>query len=238
MDTTAQNYQYVSARFLARVIGSPGACAGMFTYLANADLQKVQEADIEILTSGPRDLVQYTNQPSNAADGSMIIQAMRNATNPGGMDWTQWIVYRVDWMPGMTSWYVNGESVANNRFQAPKDPAGLIINMWSDGGSWTGNMSVYDQAYLQLQWIELVYNTSGLVDGSQKRDHVGWKGLVRKRKRAGTPGYKVVCSVDEQVNVTGTPALLYASMVGSRWENDGTALVMWLPLAIMWIILH
>ena len=51
MDTTAQNYQYVSARFLARVIGSPGACAGMFTYLANADLQKVQEADIEILTS-------------------------------------------------------------------------------------------------------------------------------------------------------------------------------------------
>ena len=109
-------------------------------------------------------MVQYANQPSNAADGSMIMQATRNATNPG-MDWTQWIVYRVDWMPGMTSWYVNGESVANISFQAPKDPAGLIINMWSDGGSWTGNMSVYEQAYFQLQWIELVYNTSGLVDG-------------------------------------------------------------------------
>jgi hypothetical protein len=33
--------------------------------------------------------------------------------------------------------------------------------MWSDGGPWTRNMSIHDVAYLQIQYIEVVYNTSG-----------------------------------------------------------------------------
>jgi hypothetical protein len=208
----------------------------MFTYLPNADPQKIQEADIEILTSGPRNMVQYTNQPSNAANGDVIPQGTKNATNPGGRDWTQWMVYRVDWAPGMTSWYVNGESVANISFQVPKDPAGLIVNMWGDGGSWTGNMSVYDQAYLQFQWIQVVYNTSGPVGASQKRDQLGSDGILERRK--GTPGCRAVCSVDEQVNVTGTPALLYNSTgtAALGWKGEGMGLMIWIPLAIMWTI--
>ncbi|KAE8446209.1 hypothetical protein EG329_012434 [Mollisiaceae sp. DMI_Dod_QoI] len=162
IDSSEKNYHYLSARFNARIIGSPGACAGLFTYLAspNNDPQTVQEADIEILTSGPRDAVQYTNQPSNDKNGNDIPQATVNGTNPGERDWTFWNVYRIDWMPKMTSWYVNGVSVANISFQTPRDPAGLILNMWSDGGVWTGNMSLYDEAYLQIQWMEFVFNTS------------------------------------------------------------------------------
>jgi hypothetical protein len=206
----------------------------MFTYLPNNDSQKVQEADIEILTSGPRNVAQYTNQPSNAANGDVIPQATRNATNPGKRDWTQWMVYRIDWMPGMTSWYVDGESVANISFQAPKDPAGLIVNMWGDGGSWTKNMSVYDQAFLQIQWIQVVYNTSGPVGGSQKRSQFGTGGLLVKRK--GTPGCQAVCSVDEQVNVTGTPALLYnsTSMAAMGWKGEGVGCMFWISAAIIW----
>ncbi|RDW84514.1 hypothetical protein BP6252_02104 [Coleophoma cylindrospora] len=218
IDSTEQNFLHMSARFMARVIGSPGACAGLFTYLSPTDPKNpmtVQEADIEILTNGPRNMVQYTNQPSNAADGRVLAQASSNVTNPNGIDWTQWLAYRVDWTPSMTQWYVNGENVASIGFQTPRDPAGLIINMWGDGGSWTGNMTTFDEAYLQIQYIEVVYNTSGSYGGAeaanngiQSRDENGALGLLQKRKKH-VAGCKVVCSVDDQVNVTGTPALIY-----------------------------
>jgi hypothetical protein len=78
----------------------------MFTYLPNDNPQLVQESDIEILTAGPRDMVQYTNQPSNDKNGNAQPQATVNGTNPGGRDWTLWNTYRLDWMPKMTSWYV------------------------------------------------------------------------------------------------------------------------------------
>jgi beta-glucanase (GH16 family) len=187
----------------------------MFTYLANDNSQLVQEADIEILTAGPRDMVQYTNQPSQDTNGNAQAAATVNGTNPGLRDWTLWNTYRLDWMPKVTGWYVNAESVANISFQVPRDPSSLILNMWSDGGSWTGNMSLYDEAYLQIQWMEVVYNTSGPYGGASKRDESSAGGVLEKRK--GTPGCKVVCSVDEKVNVTGTPALLY--------NNTGMALI-------------
>jgi beta-glucanase (GH16 family) len=206
----------------------------MFTYLdPDNDPNKVQEADIEILTRDPRNRVQYTNQPSTV-DGNDVPQATVNGTNPT-TEWTQWNVYRMDWMPKMTSWYVNGESVANISFQVPKDPTTLIVNMWSDGGVWTQNMSLYDEAYLQIQWMEFVYNTSGPYSGSKsrKRDGLGVGGVLEKRK--GTPGCKVVCSVDDEVNVTGTPALLYNSTAATvmPWSREGMAALVWIPLVLV-----
>ncbi|THV47653.1 hypothetical protein BGAL_0297g00100 [Botrytis galanthina] len=220
-DSNEKNFQYMSARFLARVVGSKGACAGMFTYL---DSDPIQEADIEILTSGPRNVVQYTNQPSLNKEGDAEPRATSNAsTADGTMDWSVWNIYRMDWMPKQTSWYVNGESVANITYQVPKDPSGLILNMWSDGGEWTGNMSLYDEAYLQVQWIELAFNTSGDFAGS-KRD-------LEKRK---SKGCKVVCGVDEGVNVTGTPTLLInntnAATLG--WK-EGTGYMGWVPVFVV-----
>lgn len=235
IDSTAMNYQHLSARFLARVTGAAGACAGMFTYLPNDNPQNIQEADIEILTSGPRNAVQYTNQPSNK-DGNEVAQATVNSTNPGDIDWTQWMIYRVDWMPGTTTWYVNGESVAKISLQAPRDPASLIINMWGDGGSWTGNMSTYDQAYLQIQWMQVAYNSSGPVTGSgnKKRD-AGPGGMLEKRKGKGTPGCKVVCGIDEQVNITGTPALLYnnTGIAPMGWKGEGMGNMVWLSVVLV-----
>lgn len=228
----------MSARFYARVIGSPGACAGMFTYLApkKNKPETVQEADIEILTSGPRNKVQYTNQPSVDKKGNALEQATVNSTNPDNRDWSQWNVYRLDWIPKLSEWYVNGQSVASIKFQAPKDPAGLLINMWSDGGSWTGNMSLFDQAYLQIQWMELVYNTSGPVEGISKReavDDVNFAGPLVKRK--GKKGCKVVCGIDEKVTNTGTPAILINNTASapSGWKGEGMGSMVWLPLLLV-----
>ncbi len=217
---------------MARVIGSDGACAGMFTYLAS---DPVQEADIEILTGGPRNRVQYTNQPSTDKNGNAVAKATVNGSLPFVRDWTQWNVYRVDWMPKQTSWYVNGESVANISYQVPKSPAGLILNMWSDGGTWTGNMSTFDEAFLQIQYMQVVYNTSGPYAGSdkKKRDEVGVFGLLEKRK--GTPGCKVVCSIDEEVNTTGVPALLYnnTGIAPAGWRGEGMGSMVWIPLVLV-----
>jgi beta-glucanase (GH16 family) len=230
-DSTEQNFHYLSARFLARVIGSPGSCAGMFTYLASSP---VQEADIEILTSGPREVVQYTNQPSNSPSGEILTEATSNASIPGGLGWSSWNTYRVDWMPTQSSWYVNGQSVANISFQVPRDPAGLIVNMWGDGGPWTGNMSIHDAAYLQIQYIEIVYNTSGPYSGSpsttnvrprqaestfvndldrveMRLEHALTGETVGPRRESyaamgrrdmSPGGCKVICSVDEGVNAS------------------------------------
>jgi beta-glucanase (GH16 family) len=127
----------------------------------------VEEADIEILTKGPRNKIQLTNQPSESASGDTLPQATLNATLPGGVEWSAWNEYRYDWLPDLSSWYVNGVSVGNISFQAPKNPAGLILNMWSNGGSWTGNMSIGAASYLQIQWIEIAYNTSDPTIGSK-----------------------------------------------------------------------
>jgi hypothetical protein len=234
-DSMEQNFQYLSARFMARVIGSPGACAGMFTYLSNDDPQKVQEADIEILTSGPRNMVQYTNQPSVDGDGNELPDATVNATQ--SRDWSEWNVYRLDWMPKKSSWYVNGASAAEIEFQVPRDPAGLMINMWSNGGSWTGNMSIYDEAFLQIQWIELVYNTSGPFSGSGAKRNLEGNGFsvpLEKRKEK-KEGCKVVCGIDEKVTALGTPAVL-SNNTGAApmgWKGEGVGFMVWIPLFLI-----
>ncbi|TVY36039.1 hypothetical protein LSUB1_G005494 [Lachnellula subtilissima] len=222
-----KNYQYLSARFRARVIGSPGACAGIFTYRhTTPSPSSVQEADIEILTRGARNAVQYTNQPSqDAQTGDDVPEATRNVSIPQGRDWTAWNTYRVDWMPGTTSWYVNGASVADIGFQTPRDPAGLCVNIWSDGGVWTGNMSTYDEAFLQIQWVEVVFNTSGPYAGPTDK-----RGMV-KRKGEKEKGCEVVCGIDEKVNITGTPAVL-SSRAGAARNGQGSLVLVPLLLVI------
>jgi beta-glucanase (GH16 family) len=137
------------------------------TVSCSTSSSNVEEADIEILTSGPRNKIQLTNQPSESASGDTLPQATLNATLPGGVEWSAWNEYRYDWLPDLSSWYVNGASVGNISFQAPKNPAGLILNMWSNGGSWTGNMSIGAASYLQILWIEIAYNSSGPTTGSK-----------------------------------------------------------------------
>ncbi|ESZ90415.1 glycoside hydrolase family 16 protein [Sclerotinia borealis F-4128] len=224
-DSNERNFKYLSARFLARVIGSEGACAGIFTYLNS---NPIQEADIEILTSGPRNVVQYTNQPSLNKAGDADPRATSNAsTADGGMNWSVWNTYRMDWMPKQTSWYINGESVANITYQVPKSPSGLILNMWSDGGEWTGNMSLFDEAFLQFQWIEIVYNTSGEYAGSKRELE------TRKDK-----GCQVVCGVDEGVNVTGTPVMLINNTnLGTLGWKEGSGSMGWIPVVVVGLVL-
>ncbi|CAK7230995.1 hypothetical protein SCUCBS95973_007762 [Sporothrix curviconia] len=202
IDSTSEGFQYLSLRMYARTIGPPGAITAMFTYKAptsdNAP-QTVQESDLEIRTCDPASRIQFTNQPSFDANGE-IPQATRNATMPTNGKWSNWAVYRMDWTPGATTWYVNGVLMSTINFQAPRDPSAVMFNSWSDGGSWSGVMANGRSAELQIQWIEMVFNNT---DTAYKPPNGGCLNM---------------CSIDE-TPVTGTPVLIVS---GGRAINGGT----------------
>ncbi|KAI1082306.1 glycoside hydrolase family 16 protein [Whalleya microplaca] len=225
-ESISQAYHFVSARMYARTIGEPGAVTAMFTYLNTGDsseLTTVQESDLEIRTIDPPDSVQYTNQPSYSSKGFDIPEATRNVTIPSGRNWSDWAVYRMDWSPTNTTWFIDGENVASIAFQTPRDPSMLIFNTWSDGGTWSGNMSVGGEAYLHVQWIELVYNMTGNAKTTDKRD-----GQTCNN----------VCSIDDTAKI-GTAVLLQggASRLISQFGSFG-AVYSWIPILSMAFMLR
>lgn len=36
----------------------------------------------------------------------------------------------------------------------------FVINLWSDGGFWSGDLPLGQEVYLGVEWIELAYNVS------------------------------------------------------------------------------
>ena len=192
IESKLTSYQFLSIRMRARTRGSAGAVTAMFTYRPPPQPQQqalVQEADLEIRTLDPPTYVQYTNQPSWNAT-SDINEATRNVTLPSGKKWSDWATYRMDWTPGQSTWFVNGVQAAKINFQAPRDPSQVMFNVWSDGGSWSGVMGQGGKAEMQIQWIDMVYNTTegaGPVPGINKCVNI--------------------CSIDETTKL-GTPVLI------------------------------
>ena len=213
-ESTTSDYEFLSIRILARTIGSPGACTAMFTYRDSGTLADVQEADIEILTSGPRNKIQYTNQPSYSIDGDTFPEATSNGTMPEDLRWTDWVVHRLDWTPGHSTWYVNDEETASISFQAPRDPAHIHFNAWSNGGGWTGTMPMYDEAFFQIQWIQMVFNrTSAGGDSSEKKRSLDTSRPVGERlnrREDSESSCQVVCSIDD-VSDPGDISVLWES---------------------------
>ncbi|KAK0710290.1 glycoside hydrolase family 16 protein [Lasiosphaeria miniovina] len=223
IESHSTGYQFVSIRMYARTKGAKGAVTAMFTYRpppTPTNISLVQEADLEIRTQDPPVYVQYTNQPSWNST-SDIPDATRNVSLPGGRRWSDWAYYRMDWTPGSSTWYVNGQLASTISFQAPRDPAQVMFNSWSDGGSWSGHMPLNSEAYLQMQWIEMVYNNTD-------------PGAVKTGKCIN------VCSIDETtkigqpVLITGVPpppapaqpgacaAARYAQCAGKNWNGCST----------------
>ncbi|KAK4146948.1 glycoside hydrolase [Dichotomopilus funicola] len=244
IESASSHFKYLSLRMLARTIGSPGAITAMFTYRGATSLAQVQESDLEIRTSDPRNLLHYTNQPAYTDAGAVIPDATRNATMPDGRDWSSWAVHRLDWTPGLTTWYVDDEEVASIAFQAPRDESTVILNAWSDGGGWTGNMTVFDAAFLQVQWLEVVFNNSETVASSQynKRNFLHRRYPATNDTGPGgngtangtVAGCVAVCSVDRSPEL-GKPVMLWNNAgvpVRMRATTNGGKLLGWVPVGL------
>ncbi|KAI0169256.1 glycoside hydrolase family 16 protein [Hypoxylon sp. FL1284] len=156
VQTVSGSYQHVSLRMYARTRGSAGAVTAMFTYRGGATEADVQEADLEVLTTDADTLAHYTNQPSQVS-GEPRPGAAHEVTIPA---WSEWREHRLDWTPGSVTWYVDGAQVEQNSFQAPVDPATLLLNVWSDGGSWSGVMPQGQEAAMDVRWLEVLFNNT------------------------------------------------------------------------------
>ncbi|KAK8049602.1 glycoside hydrolase family 16 protein [Apiospora phragmitis] len=176
------------------------------------DMSKVQEADLEVRTTDPQYSIQYTNQPSWNDDGD-VPGATQNISDPRHVDWGSWQVHRMDWTPKASNWFVNGKLLSTISFQVPRDGSQVIFNSWSNGGSWSGNMSLFTEAYLQVQWIEIVYNNTIQLPPGQP--YPGWP-------FPGQPSTscKSVCSIDH-TSVVGTPVLITNPGIPGNPGNPG-----------------
>ncbi|KAK5664040.1 hypothetical protein OQA88_254 [Cercophora sp. LCS_1] len=246
IESFSPGFRFVSVRMLARTIGAKGAVTALFTYKDSNKRAEVQESDMEVRTSDAEDIIHYTNQPSLDDEGDVITQATLNATLSDGLKWTDWAVHRMDWTPTRNTWFVNGKQVAQISFQTPRDASKIILNAWSDGGQWSGNMSVGEAAYLQVQWFEVVYNSTEKVEHVHRRREEETNGrgahgefgdeaaegtdaaVPRLEGRAEDVCLRV-CSIDETPTL-GTPVMLWDNGVGKRWEMGSTG---WIPLVVM-----
>lgn len=219
-----------------------GAVAGLFTYHS-----RTSESDIEILTRDPPNTIRYSNQPDyNPANDSAIPGASTQSTLPSNKIYTEWLDHRIDWFDGLSRWWVDGEMVLEKTMNVPRDPSELILNLWSDGGEWSGGMSVGSEVVLGVEWIEMVFNTSGTVQGppvpSGKTASSGpggqdgggrgggRRGGGQRSKRGGVDGNaktdgekcKVACNVDG-VRKVGFPELLLNTGAATAATTTTTA---------------
>jgi beta-glucanase (GH16 family) len=188
------------------VNGGSGAVAGFFTYYNDST-----ESDIEILTRDPGSSVHYSNQPTRDDSGATVLASTWNTSMPAGRRWTDWNIYRLDWLAGESAWYLNGKLAASTNVNVPRSPSVVILNMWSNEGTWAGGMAKGEVAELHIQWVEMVFNTSGDVGVSSAS--------------VPTTTKAVVCSVDELV---GTPMVAQGA---AKCSGNGQALLL-LPLLL------
>jgi hypothetical protein len=160
-----EQLDHVSMRMHSMTTGTAGACTSIFTY-RNEEGEVVEETDIEILTRDSPGTIRYTNQPSyNATIDDVVPGASHAISLPEGKTWEHWHTHRLDWTPGLTTWFVDGEKTFDMTFQVPTKPAQVVLNAWSNGDEgWTGEMTVGGRAYQYVQWIELLW---GVVEGGE-----------------------------------------------------------------------
>ncbi|TEA11196.1 Beta-glucanase [Colletotrichum sidae] len=237
IESVSMGYHFVSVRMLARTIGDAGACTALFTYREAEKYENVQEADIEILTKDPDDKIQYTNQPSFDSSGNTIDKSTENGTMPSSVSWRQWAVHRLDWDSKQSTWLVDGQKTSSIEFQVPRDPSRVMINSWSDGGSWSGLMNVGGSAVLQVQWIEMVFNTtdspttiSSKRSAVEQRHASGPHGQLLRRR--GNDQCQVVCSIDSAPTIGSVVMLHNGSAPGLLLVQSSIA-VFWLPVLLM-----
>ncbi|EPE35882.1 Concanavalin A-like lectins/glucanase [Glarea lozoyensis ATCC 20868] len=155
IDFTATDVLYASIRARVRVGGDSSAVAGIFTYHSDTS-----ESDIEILTRDTQSNIHYSNQPTTDDSSRTIPGATFNVTMAGGVKWTDWQTYRLDWLPNQSAWYVNGVQTINTTTNVPREPSAIIFNMWSNGGLFSGRMIQGSRARMDIAWIELLFDTS------------------------------------------------------------------------------
>jgi hypothetical protein len=169
ISSTLSTITHASVRARVRIVPSnnsffqqssvqTGAVFGMFTYASDT-----QESDLEILTADDSRTIYATNQPDVDDQGNSIDGASTSVGMPDGEQWTMWEDYRLDWLGGKVGsrWWVGDEVVVNKTLNVPTKESQVVLNLWSDGGTWSGDMPPGTEVRVGIEWIEVVYNATG-----------------------------------------------------------------------------
>lgn len=130
-------------------------------------------------------------------DGTQLTDRRRavGARNAAPVAWTDWHTHRIDWVDSKSSWFVDGRHYLDKAYGVPTVPSYLILNMWSDGGVWSGEMQPLHEARLEIEWVEMVFNVS---DESPSRSRSKTRRrLLRRASQAAGDDCRVVCTVDD-----------------------------------------
>jgi beta-glucanase (GH16 family) len=158
-------------------------------------------------------LIRYTNQPSLNSKGDLINSAESDEVLPNGFTYTEWHEHRIDWSKKLVVYYIDGIEVVQKTYRYGSSLVSLLIssvpsissfidmNLWSDGGVWSGNMTIGTAAYLDVEYIEMAYNVSGKASRLSKR----------------ATGCQVVCKVDNVTSI-GTPEIASAEDIATANE--------------------
>lgn len=178
----------------------PGACAGIFTYhSANC------ESDIEILTADPPNHVRYANQPDYDYETDSVIPGASTTVHIT-VPWTSWATHRIDWFPGLSRWFENDELLHATGYSVPNELSMMVVNLWSDGGIWSGDLKVGQDVYMAIEWIEMAYNVSAskhdspVGKPSQRHSHRPYRAQRRDEAMEGTDGDSVELEVEAGVD--------------------------------------
>ena len=187
-----------------------GAVVGFFTWGSDT-----AESDVEILTRDPVDHIRYSNQPDyDEKTDESVPGASTDAMLPVGKVWTDWIDHRIDWFDRMSRWYVDGELQLEKTINVPKEVVGLDLNLWGDGGKWSGVMKIGGEVRVQVEWIQMVFNVSGGIQGES-----GGKNNTRAVEKRHGKKCGVGCSVDGNSIAAGFPEKTFNS------SSEGNSLV-------------
>ncbi|RPA91789.1 hypothetical protein L873DRAFT_268735 [Choiromyces venosus 120613-1] len=132
-------------------------------------------------------------------DGTEAGKHRKRDTPIALIKYDDWHIHRIDWVHGKSSWFVDGEHYIDKKYGVPSVPSYFVMNLWSDGGVWSGNMTKGQSAYMEIEFVEMAFNVSG-----DDRSNSG-----KKVKRAAKRKCHRICVIDN-VAVVGTPEVTKA----------------------------
>jgi len=139
--------------------GKGGAVAGFFLYFNDTT-----ETDIELVTNDGLNSVCYTNHPSvDTITGDVINGTSFKDRLP--QPWTTNQEQRFDWLPEVSRFYQENVLKQEIRKNVPTHEGTIMINMWSNSGSWSGLPSTTNVT-MSISYINLYYNTTASNSGT------------------------------------------------------------------------
>lgn len=150
IQTARSDILYGSFRTVAQIQGDTGVCFGHFIYGDDTD-----EVDVEVLTKQGGNIINYTNQPGGTS-GATVAKSVSPAST------TAFHEHRFDWVAGKTRFYLDGTLESTITVNVPKIATTYIMNLWGDGGSWSGTTPPSYTTIANVKSISLYFNSTSL----------------------------------------------------------------------------